>query len=1550
MLVNEQSNRYGRPFYRAGVVDETSLSAQTKVTTKAKLLAAVLFVGVGALLVPDVTAESVYTPYAFTTLAGNSAYGSRDGTNSDTRFWFPGGVALDAVGSVYVADSLNNTIRKLMAVGTNWVTSTIAGLPLNPGSADGTNGDARFNNPLFLTADAAGSLYVADTGNCTIRKLTQVGTNWITSTIAGQAGSQGNADGTNSDARFHNPSGVAVDSGGNLYVSDGVNRTIRKLTPVGTNWVTSTIAGLAGVLGSVDGTNSDARFESVGGLAVDSGGNIYVADFLTIRKIAPVGTNWVTSTIAGLAGRWGSADGTNSDARFLFPFGVAVDRNGNAYVTDTGNFTIRKLTPVGTNWVTSTIAGVAKKWGSADGTNSAARFSTPEGVAVDGSGNLYLTDGGNNTIRTLTSAGTNWVSGTIAGLVGGAGSADGTNSAARFSSPTGVAVDSGGNVYVADYGNYTIRKVTPNGVVTTLAGLAGSPGSADGPVNTARFGRPLVNADGQPIDWGGPAAVALDAAGNIWVSDSGNATIRQITPDGVVSTVAGLAGSYGNVDGTGNAARFGYSAQGDSQGPLGITTDGSGNVYVADAFAQTIRKVTPAGMVTTLAGLAYNSGTVDGMGNEARFSRPSGVVSDGAGNLYVADMLSNTIRRVTLDGLVTTIAGSDTPLLWPYSTAVDFAGNVYVTDSANLCIRKLAPSGTNWVFSTVAGLPGNIYLGNGVYSAAGRGSADGVGNAVRFTLPQGIAVDKIGNLYVVDRDNNTLQKGVPTVYFASPVSQVSEDSGFASLAVTLAGPYGNPVSVNCATSDGTASAGLDYVATNGTILFSPGQTSATFNVPVLNDSLVEEPRTVIVTLSGPTGGVPLGTPVTAVLTIMKNDFFTMDSPSDVNENDGAVAVTVERHGATQIPLTVAYFTSDGPPPGCSGCPRSAIAGVDYVSTEGTFTFEVGQTNKTFTIPILDNSRVDGDRVFTITASYGSNWVSEGQITIHDNEVPVNAVDYSFNPGAGVSGGDLGIVYSVALQTDGKILIGGDFTAVEGVARNRVARLNPNGSLDGSFDPGMGVNGTNAVIVNSVVVQADGKILIGGWFSTVNGIERQLVARLNGDGSVDQGFQPGAIGNYQYGTSPDPFVYHLTLQGDGRILIGGGFSSVSNISRSGIARLNPDGSLDASLDPGTGVDGHVRSVVVQPDGKLLIGGQFTTFNGVSRNGIARLNVDGSLDNSFNPGTGLDGGIAAAMALQADGKLLVGGFFSSVNGTNRTHLMRLNADGSLESLYNPEIEGGGLPVVLSLYEQADGKLVVAGQFYEINGSSRNGIARLNSDGTLDTDLDPGTGISGGAFTVAFAVTEQADHNILIGGGFGSVNNVERKGIARLYGNTANLHFVQFATPTYQAMEDGVGAILVQRAGESSTPITVDYATRDDTARAGINYTATNGTLAFAPLETTKTISIPMLDDHLLEGDLAFRVTLSNPTGGALLGLSTATVIIRNVDFGFPPGSVTVLDNGLINLSLNAPSSAHFVVEASTNFVDWIPLGTNEFNLTDSQAPLFMQRFYRARMVGP
>ena len=321
--------------------------------------------------------------------AANAAPGFIDGTGAAARFNIPYGIAVDSTGNLYVADTGNNAIRKITSGG---VVSTLAGAgQFNSGSADGTGAAARFNIPNGIDVDSTGNLFVTDMYNHTIRKITPTG---LVSTFAGTAGSTGSADGTGAAARFNVPNGIVLDSTGNMYVTDN-GSCIRKITSLG---VVSTLAGVAGSTGSADGAGTTARFFDPKNIDIDSTGNLYVADARhTIRKITPTG---IVSTFAGTAGSPGTEDGTGAAARFIFPYGIAVDSTGNVYVTE--NCRIRKITPGG---VVSTLAGVAGSSVVTDGTGSAARFGTPLGIAVDSTGNLYVAEGkppSNMVIRKIT--------------------------------------------------------------------------------------------------------------------------------------------------------------------------------------------------------------------------------------------------------------------------------------------------------------------------------------------------------------------------------------------------------------------------------------------------------------------------------------------------------------------------------------------------------------------------------------------------------------------------------------------------------------------------------------------------------------------------------------------------------------------------------------------------------------------------------------------------------------------------------------------------------------------------------------------------------------------------------------------------------------------------------------------------------------------------------------------------------------------------------------------------------------------------------------------
>lgn len=387
-----------------------------------------------------------------------------------------------------------------------------------------------------------------------------------------------------------------------------------------------------------------------------------------------------TATVSVLAGAAGVPDvtnGTGGSARFNSPSAIALDSFGVSYVADTANHTIRKIAAGG---AVTTFAGGAGVSGSTNATGTAARFSSPSGIAVDASGNVYVADTANHTIRKITSAG---VVTTLAGGVGVPGSTDATGTAARFNAPSGLAVDSSNNVFVCDTANHTIRKITSAGVVTTVAGSPGLSG--------------VTNANGTSARFNSPQGITLDLAGNLYVADSGNNAIRKIASNGDVTTFAGLPGTSGTTDATGTAARFNT--------PKGITLDSAGVIHVADTGNHVIRKITSAGVVTTVAGLAGTSGTANGAGTTARFNAPAGIITSPDGiNVYVADTANHTIRRNTIYNTLVPLVDRVDPLrfyLWDNT-----AKRLLTSTDGGVTFSTIA-TGVNSAFALFRTVPGN---------------------------------------------------------------------------------------------------------------------------------------------------------------------------------------------------------------------------------------------------------------------------------------------------------------------------------------------------------------------------------------------------------------------------------------------------------------------------------------------------------------------------------------------------------------------------------------------------------------------------------------------------------------------------------------------------------------------------------------------------------------------------------------------------------------------------------------------------------------------------
>lgn len=567
--------------------------------------------------------------------------GFSDGVGDAVRLSSPAGAVADSAGNVYVAESGNRVIRRITPDGQ---TSVFAG-QAGAGAVyiDGTGATARFIAPYALAIDAADNLYVGDFGS--IRKITPGA---MVSTLAGASGSAlGSADGTGSAARFHTIVGIASDAAGNLTVADaGANQTIRRVSAAGE---VTTLAGVAGQFGSVDGQGSAARFVYLRGITLDGLGNAFVGDEHTVRRITPAGD---VTLYAGSPGQSGDVDGPRLSARFAGVAGLAFI--GSDLYLGSG-FAIRRIAADGS---TTTLASTAQ---------------SPVALAVlPASQGLVFSEFGSATVRRVTTAG---VVDTLAGVAAPTGPMDGVGPAARFHGISKLASDDAGTLFVADWS--AVRRIASDGSVTTLTSspalsdfaaydVARMPSggfvvadalshvirrvSASGVISTFAGVEDVSGSSDGPVGsatFNAPQGIAVDANGVVYVADSGNHTIRRIDPGGTVTTLAGAAGVCGGVDGTGSSARF--------CGPLGITTDVAGNVFVADTSTHTIRRVTPAGVVTTYAGVLNSPGRSEG--TLARFLHPKGLAFDASGNLFVADSGNSLVRRITPARVTSTVMG-----------------------------------------------------------------------------------------------------------------------------------------------------------------------------------------------------------------------------------------------------------------------------------------------------------------------------------------------------------------------------------------------------------------------------------------------------------------------------------------------------------------------------------------------------------------------------------------------------------------------------------------------------------------------------------------------------------------------------------------------------------------------------------------------------------------------------------------------------------------------------------------------------------------------------
>ena len=637
-----------------------------------RLPVATLFILSGLLFLPSLTPSGL--AQVITTVAGN---GSENAPAISAQLSEPFGLALDGSGNLYIADRANHRIRKVSPSG---LITTVAGTGDVGNSGDGGPATcARLFSPFGVAVDGSGNLYIADFGNCRIRK---VNTSGVISTVAGTGSCGYGGDGGPAiSARLNSPIDVALDGSGNLYIADRNNHRIRKVNASG---VISTVAG-TGIYGySGDGgLATSAQLNNPYNVTVDDTGQLYISDTFNhrIRKVAASG---VITTVAGTGNQsYGGDGGPATSAQLNDPYGIKFDSSGNLYIADLGNHRIRKVDASG---VITTMAGTGDFGYSGDGgPATSAQIDGSYGLAIDGTGNLYVSVFSYNRIRKINT------SGVITRVVGngsqgnGGYSGDGEQAtSAQLNSPTSAVEDARGNLYITDLGNQRIRKVSLSGVITTVAGTGSQGYNGDGgPATSAQLNNPV--------------GVAVDGSGNLYIADRDNHRIRKASPSGLITTVAGT-GSQG-YSGNGGGAT---SAQLNS--PTGVAVDGNGDLYIADLGNNCIRRVSLSGVITTVAGTGSQGYSGDGgQAISAQMDNPTGVAMDGSGNLYIADRNNHRIRRVSPSGLITTVVGTGSKgysgdggqatsaqLNNPTGVAIDSSGNLYIADFGNYRVRNQA--------------------------------------------------------------------------------------------------------------------------------------------------------------------------------------------------------------------------------------------------------------------------------------------------------------------------------------------------------------------------------------------------------------------------------------------------------------------------------------------------------------------------------------------------------------------------------------------------------------------------------------------------------------------------------------------------------------------------------------------------------------------------------------------------------------------------------------------------------------------------------------------
>ncbi len=647
--------------------------------------------GSGDLFIADsganVVREINHSTRVVSTIAGNgtAGYSGDAGPATAAELAGPDDLALDGSGDLYIADSNNNVVREVnLKTG---IITTVGGTGTAGYSGDGGPATAAsLSDPDGIALNGSGNLFIADTNNNAVREV-NLKTGTIT-TVAG-TGAQGDSGdgGPAISAEVNAPEGIAVDGSGNLFIADTGNNVVREVN-LATGIITTVAGNGTGADQGDGGPAAAAELNSPEGVAVSASGELYIADSGNSAVRAVNLKTGIITTVAGNGneGYWGDG-GPATLAELASPVGLALDGSGDLFIADNASNTLREVN-LGTGIITTAAGGDAQGYSGDGGPATVAELGFPNDVALDASGDLFIADTANNVVREVngqTGDITTIAGNGTAGYLGDGGPAK----AAELSDPTGVAVDSSGDLFIADCGNNVVREVNlKTGIITTIAGNGTDGYSGDGGPATA-------------AELAGPTSVALGGSSDLFISDTGNSVVREVNlATGIITTVAGDAISGYSGDG-------GPATQAQLASPIGLAVDAAGDLFIADTVDDVIREVNAqTGDISTIAGNGNTGYSGDGEpATAAELSSPEGVAVDAAGHLYIADTLNDVIREVNLkSGTITTVAGTAGSTGYngdggpaaaavlgpPAGIAVDSTGNLYISDTMDNVIREVS--------------------------------------------------------------------------------------------------------------------------------------------------------------------------------------------------------------------------------------------------------------------------------------------------------------------------------------------------------------------------------------------------------------------------------------------------------------------------------------------------------------------------------------------------------------------------------------------------------------------------------------------------------------------------------------------------------------------------------------------------------------------------------------------------------------------------------------------------------------------------------------------